>query len=1422
MAEKLSKITTQYHTFEDNQVLTKDQLNEFIDYFEDQDRMSRIFLSGVGIVCGFNLKLVSAGNKIITITQGAGVTTDGDLIKLYTDDVEKISKLIDFDKIEFDHHKTFEDKFAGYPFFKRKQIVDGKLVDVPIDLIEILPKETGSLNTLNSIPDLEKMVVLLYLESYAKPQDLCTAIDCDNQGTKQIARLRVLLVSEIDAKYIAGLDSVFTKHNNLDDYFNLPEVAVRRIVLNEQNSANYYELKRSYYQALNNADDELLKNLYTGIAKITSSYNSLLQLNLNKNDLFFLKIKLQNILKFSAYSVPFNIQYRYDNIKDIIDTYNEIKTLLLWLKEECCPDIKAFPKHLMLGQLNEIQNDVKHYRHSFYKSPILNCGTNKIEQCRTLVFRLFEIVNKFKTTIGETKITPSNKLPKLSLLSIPFYYEIGSNLLESWDFSKTKNGKQDTNLCYNSAKLSPALPIQNPLNYNLDKFDFYRIEGHQGKDYKTVLEEIDTLKTNHGLAFDIKALSININKENLNIDDYECEFEDLNVLLKAWTSEQDCVLAEVAGFFSSFSTKQPGANAKEAELEIKREKTLTKETDIIQPTGEIPTREFLLSKPIARSANIGSNESVEKIFALQESIQPVTIKLSKVISENLNTSEETLGFEMKMAIEENKGGSVNDIIASTNNKLSEKLNTDLWKAQPEIKAFVIDKSVELMAHSHLLTQRMPDNLASVSTTKVDTYKLSLSQLCTLVKKMKAQYQTVQLSVGLSAFMGILINQLSTVCCSGKKLEILLDEINKRKEKILLSLQLSKFVKKHPGLEHKAGVPVGGTFVLVFLNKENTDELKANIVAEKAAEKLTSTRDILSATSNRGFLISNNIIAKENTTTLRTSLTSQPLISAEKLSILERVIQPIDLPNNTVVADFSLPYMCCSDCAPVNFIVQKTPVTLHLEKDKYCLDKDPEPVLFELTPEDGEIKAEPNVAGMTIGTNLITFDPTVFPDDLLGEPIHFTVNNQITQAEITVYRAVIFDFTVPEPPTALTKITFVPSGNLDGALFLWLFGDGGSSIERNPTYKYNLPVNDENKVTVSLTVTAPNRICQTTVEHDITFKVEETKISLNEDTYCSNSDESFPFKITPQGAEAKIEGSGVETDENGVVLFVPAKAGPGTFTFTLNGEPSGVTVTVREAPVADFVASQKDNKLVLTNTSTGSVSYLWTIDGFKFEQKDELPFTRDLEPGEPHIWKIKLEAFSEFCGSDSTKVIPFETTFIEEPPIDNCVEETKAALVIDQRNLAKLDIQDFDIIHSIWQQTSLLYNLVLKDVDNFLAGKNNNNLSAMFEKLLQTTANFVVEMVDNKIVHKRLLELFSLQLQLFYNILGCQSSAVIKETAGFIQPVLTLILDLLRFLRNNEIPMPNELQEFIKNYSAKIDEIRLLLVHLKTIKDENLI
>ena len=78
MAPKLNEINTRYHTFVENQVLTSEQLNEFISYFDDKDRLSRVFLTGVGIICGFDLEAESGK---ITITPGVGITTDGDSIQ---------------------------------------------------------------------------------------------------------------------------------------------------------------------------------------------------------------------------------------------------------------------------------------------------------------------------------------------------------------------------------------------------------------------------------------------------------------------------------------------------------------------------------------------------------------------------------------------------------------------------------------------------------------------------------------------------------------------------------------------------------------------------------------------------------------------------------------------------------------------------------------------------------------------------------------------------------------------------------------------------------------------------------------------------------------------------------------------------------------------------------------------------------------------------------------------------------------------------------------------------------------------------------------------------------------------------------------------------------------------------------------------
>ena len=75
----LAEISSEYTIFEKDQILTEDQLNSVTQYLDDQDRLTRIMLTGVGLVCGLNVR--RSGNTI-SLTQGLGITTDGDLVQL--------------------------------------------------------------------------------------------------------------------------------------------------------------------------------------------------------------------------------------------------------------------------------------------------------------------------------------------------------------------------------------------------------------------------------------------------------------------------------------------------------------------------------------------------------------------------------------------------------------------------------------------------------------------------------------------------------------------------------------------------------------------------------------------------------------------------------------------------------------------------------------------------------------------------------------------------------------------------------------------------------------------------------------------------------------------------------------------------------------------------------------------------------------------------------------------------------------------------------------------------------------------------------------------------------------------------------------------------------------------------------------------
>lgn len=503
MATKLSSITSQYRSFVDDQVLTADQLNTLIRYFEDQGRLTRVCLNGVGIVCGLKIS-IGTGNEI-TVTQGCGVTTDGDLVRLLKPVPESSEMILDISQIRFTHYKTYEDEIVKYPPFFKNQ--------AQITIFELVP-EFGSKDDsfpLNTLSGAEKMVALLYLEEFPKTPELCTAIDCNNQGIEEISRLKVLLVSESDAETIANTDPIFTKHHILQAYQQLPELAVQRVLLTAASAASQSNLLKSFHSAI--SSNNTLSQLKEAITLLFKDFNGFLNLTAGVTGAQINQL-IDQLLGFSAQAIPFDVQYRYDLLKDLVDTYAEIKSILLDLDSECCPAIQSFPKHLMLGKLDEPSS----FRHSFYKSPVSGeAESANIRRFNSLIYRFYLMLAQYKISGDEVRITPSKSKVLLSNRSIPFYYAANAALVDNWDFEKTQRISQKTNLAYDKSQLSAAAHIQNPLKFNLDAFDFFRVEGHLGKSSVTAEPQLSEKLSSFGLDFDYTSFDIDSNQSDLQL-----------------------------------------------------------------------------------------------------------------------------------------------------------------------------------------------------------------------------------------------------------------------------------------------------------------------------------------------------------------------------------------------------------------------------------------------------------------------------------------------------------------------------------------------------------------------------------------------------------------------------------------------------------------------------------------------------------------------------------------------------------------------------------------------------------------------------------------------------------------------------------------------------------------------------------------
>lgn len=557
MNAKLDNITTRYRKFNVNQALTEGQLNEFIDYFEDQDRMSRTRLSGVGLVCGFKsmyFKAVtpeilkekkSQTGKIeaiadfdaIVITQGAGVTTDGDLITLRERKDNPTEVNIDFDTKSYKYYRNYIDE-VRYEHFR--------IEDKQIPLVELITQEeydqlkaaganVGDFKEVTSIGNLKDKIIILYLESYSNEESPCQDADCDNNGAEQVSNLKVLLADSNSVEDLMtkgdAKDAIYKVHNTYEELFDhLPKIEAKRVIL-DADITTASQLKAKFQAAIT-----AVAELSEGFNAIASTFN--VSVNLGGQSLFN---KLNSLLYPAAFDI-FDFQYRYDLLKDLIDTYNEIKGLILRLNVECCPSIDSFPKHLMLGSVGAPLELGEHtsFRHGFYNSPVTTNDDENYERLLMLANRFVQKINGFQLYIGPVKITPSNLYVRLGEKAIPYYYNVNKALLDKWNFEKTKTNRETYNLSYHTTRLAGEDFVQNPLNYNIDNNDFLRIEGHLTMPYKTALQSINDLKTQYGLAFDVIAVVLQKEKApggSLPAKEKTVSIEDLRKQLVSISSD---------------------------------------------------------------------------------------------------------------------------------------------------------------------------------------------------------------------------------------------------------------------------------------------------------------------------------------------------------------------------------------------------------------------------------------------------------------------------------------------------------------------------------------------------------------------------------------------------------------------------------------------------------------------------------------------------------------------------------------------------------------------------------------------------------------------------------------------------------------------------------------------------------------------
>jgi len=936
-------IQTFYPVFENGQVLTSASLNDIIDYVEPQDRLTRSRLVGIGVVCGLE---ADWSGGVLTLSKGVAITSEGYLI---TEDGVALDRARPYNVPQPDANTATdaEKAEARYPF-----LFDGNQQRKAWELLptsfQPAPGEPAPVALSDAF--LSDKTVMLFLERSRAALKNCDVNDCSDKGSEMSVTLRRLLVESDTADKILAAEAEIA--GRPVDRANHPRLSLQPLRMEKLDPAGAGTLDYPLLTAreFGLAVSQIARLLDAGNAA-WNAYRPLLDPLWSQEQFPDGPLPQHHALPLLVgwAAVPVLTQYLYAAAADLTLAWNEVRTAAGRFDAECAPDEARFPRHVLLGDpVTQPRASTKapktvaeaqafdaaaltggpgpdmppvQRHHYFVPSPLHGCGT--AAQLQSLFHRFVLIAQSYqlKGLVGSPlRITPSRDgAAPLGDRAIPAWlgFAPGGDLHANWSWSRAMAGLRSTVSAY---VLTGDDLTRHPLLFRDDATDFLRVEGHVGLPLGTAIGRLITQKRQLGLSFGMTPVYLGSGGTEDEKSRAAAAAVMQRVLLCQLRELDVIFLTLMAGLFAFMVWIVRTLGPVDAKGASKTD------TAPPAPAGNVVVGRLALTAIAGlRFTPITLDLEQEKVLTRTSETKLQQIRDTRVFDKTLvkDIATEAGG---DAAAQKTAVAQLYDRVRdkAAGGELIDRVKIAVAEADPTADPAAIYPAVALMARAEdMMAATSAKSLAEFDQANFTTALRGLADAYESYAD-KAETDPAKAGADTAAANQAIVDNRSTIAAAASQLggQAITAEVGRLLQEMFDKQTLEAYATRHPGLEHKGGVPVGGTLVLLYLHRD--------ALAAAVAEAMRAVLPVWSTAFKK--------------------LTGQsPPDPAQKEAVdamlKASVPQSTDpLEEFVVVGDLCLPTLCCeAECAEGEIFDRMTGVKTITAGDRPSVVTDPAPV-----------------------------------------------------------------------------------------------------------------------------------------------------------------------------------------------------------------------------------------------------------------------------------------------------------------------------------------------------------------------------------------------------------------------------------------------------------------------------------------------